>query len=95
MKLTRHEVQNIAHLARLELPEADMTAFVDNLSDIITFVDQLEGADTGDTPPMAHPLNRTQTLRPDRVTEEDRRDLYQENAPAVEEGLYLVPRVIE
>ena len=72
-----------------------MTAFVDNLSDIITFVDQLEGADTGDTPPMAHPLNGTQPLRADEVTERDRRELYQTNAPAVEEGLYLVPRVIE
>ena len=95
MKLTRQEVQNIAHLARLELPEADMPAFVENLSDIITFVDQLENAITGDTQPMAHPLNMNQPLLPDVVTESDHREDYQRNAPAVERGLYLVPRVIE
>lgn len=95
MKLTRQEVQNIAHLARLDLPEADMAAFVENLSDIITFVDQLENASTGDAQPMAHPLNMNQPLRPDVVTESDHRQDYQQNAPAVERGLYLVPRVIE
>jgi aspartyl-tRNA(Asn)/glutamyl-tRNA(Gln) amidotransferase subunit C len=95
MKLTRHEVQNIAQLARLDLAEADIEAFTGKLSDIITFVNQLESAATDDTVPMAHPLDMDQPQRADQVTETDRRDDYQRNAPAVERGLYLVPRVIE
>ena len=72
-----------------------MPTYVDNLSRIIDFVQQLERADTEGVTPMAHPLNMTQPLREDAVTESDQRDLYQQNAQAVEAGLYLVPKVIE
>jgi aspartyl-tRNA(Asn)/glutamyl-tRNA(Gln) amidotransferase subunit C len=95
MKLTRHEVESIAHLARLDISEAEIPAYVENLSRIIDFVNQLERADTEGVEPMAHPLNMTQPLREDEVTEADRRELYQQNAPAVESGLYLVPRVLD
>ena len=66
-----------------------------NLSRIIDFVNQLNEADTTDVAPMAHPLNMAQRLRDDAVTESDQRLRYQTNAPRVEAGFYLVPKVIE
>jgi aspartyl-tRNA(Asn)/glutamyl-tRNA(Gln) amidotransferase subunit C len=96
MTLTRRDVENIAHLARLEITEAELPVYVGSLSAILAFVEQLSGAATGDVVPMAHPLEgQVQRLREDSVTESDRREAYQENAPAVEAGLYLVPKVIE
>lgn len=95
MKLTRDEVESIAHLARLGISSAEVPTYVDNLSRIIDFVQQLEQSDTEGVTPMAHPLEMTQPLREDVVTEEDQRAHYQQNAKAVDGGLYLVPRVIE
>jgi aspartyl-tRNA(Asn)/glutamyl-tRNA(Gln) amidotransferase subunit C len=68
---------------------------VEKLSKIVDFVDQLSQADTAGVVPMAHPLDAVQRLRPDVVTEPDERDRYQQNAPSVADGLYLVPKVIE
>ena len=94
--LTRRDVENIAHLARLEITEAELPVYVSSLSSILAFVEQLSGAATDDVVPMAHPLEgQVQRLREDAVTESDRRESYQRNAPAVEAGLYLVPKVIE
>ncbi len=96
MTLTRRDVENIANLARLRITEDEMTAYVGSLSRIIGFVEQLGGADTAEVAPLAHPLeDQVQRLREDAVTESDRRDDYQRNAPQVEAGLYLVPKVIE
>ena len=96
MSLTRAQVENIAHLARLEITEEQMPVYVDSLSRIIDFVEQLSAADTGGVEPMAHPLaDQVQRLRPDQVTETDQHEKYQQNAPAVAAGLYLVPKVIE
>ncbi len=95
MSLTRSEVENIAGLARLQVSDDEMAGYVDNLSRIIDFVDQLNAADTGDVTPMAHPLNMAQRLRLDEVTESDKRERYQANAPSVAASLYLVPKVIE
>jgi len=96
MTLTRRDVENIAHLARLEIAEAEMPVYVGSLSAILAFVEQLSGAPTEDVVPMAHPLEgQIQPLREDRVTETDRHAAYQANAAAVEAGLYLVPKVIE
>ncbi len=96
MTLTRRDVENIAHLARLEITEAEMPVVVVSLSAILAFVEQLSNAATEGVVPMAHPLEgQVQPLREDRVTELDRRDAYQANAAAVEAGLYLVPKVIE
>ena len=96
MTLTRRDVENIAHLARLEITEAELPVYVGSLSAILEFVDQLSRAATADVVPMAHPLEgQVQRLREDCVTESDRREAYQANAPAVEAGLYLVPKVIE
>jgi len=94
--LTRRDVENIAHLARLEIAEAELPVYVGSLSAILAFVEQLSGAATGSVEPMAHPLEgQVQPLREDSVTETDRREAYQANAPAVEAGLYLVPKVLE
>ncbi|MBT8429962.1 MAG: Asp-tRNA(Asn)/Glu-tRNA(Gln) amidotransferase subunit GatC [Gammaproteobacteria bacterium] len=95
MSMTRKDVEDIARLARLEITGEEMSGLVRNLSSILEFVEQLSVAPVDDVTPMAHPLDMNQRLRMDEVTEPDRRDDYQKNAPATEEGLYLVPRVIE
>ncbi len=95
MSLDKDQVQHIAMLARLEIADAETADVVDKLSRIVDFVDQLSQADTTDVVPMAHPLHAAQRLRADIVTEADERDDIQQNAPAVSEGLYLVPKVIE
>ena len=87
MPLERADIENIAHLARLELDEADVASYARHLSDILAFVEQLDAADTADTTPMAHPLDAVQRLRPDEVSESDRREHFQAIAPAVEDGL--------
>ncbi len=95
MALTRHEVENIAHLARLRISDEEVPGYVENLSRIIDFVAQLDDAETDKVEPMAHPLNMSQPLRADLVTETDQRELFQANAERTQRGLYLVPRVIE
>jgi aspartyl-tRNA(Asn)/glutamyl-tRNA(Gln) amidotransferase subunit C len=96
MSLTRAQVEGIAHLARLEITEEELPVYVERLSRIIEFVEQLSAADTGDVEPMAHPLaDQVQRLRADEATEKDEHEKYQRNAPSVAAGLYLVPKVIE
>ena len=95
MALTHTEVENIAHLARLAIRPEEIPEYVKNLSRILDFVRQLEAADTSGVQPMAHPLALSQRLRPDQITEHDEHSRYQSNAPRVEAGLYLVPKVIE
>jgi len=95
VSLTKEQVEHIASLARLELRESEFDDVVAKLSRIVDFVDQLQAAPTDDVLPMAHPLNMTQRLRADEVTEPNARDDYQANAPAIEEGYYLVPKVID
>lgn len=95
MSLSKEQVEHIATLARLRLADDELADVVDKLSRIVDFVDQLQAVPTDDVEPMAHPLNQTQRLRPDDVTESNDRDRFQANAPAVQDGLYLVPKVIE
>jgi aspartyl-tRNA(Asn)/glutamyl-tRNA(Gln) amidotransferase subunit C len=96
MSLTRAQVEGIAHLARLEISEAQLPVYVQSLSSIIDFVEQLSAADTSGVVPMAHPLaDQVQRLRPDVATEADQHEKYQRNAAAVAAGLYLVPKVID
>ncbi|MDH5454574.1 MAG: Asp-tRNA(Asn)/Glu-tRNA(Gln) amidotransferase subunit GatC [Gammaproteobacteria bacterium] len=95
MSLDKDQVRQIAKLARLELSEDEYAESVEKLSKIVDFVDHLSAADTSGVMPMAHPLNVAQRLRADVVTEQNDRDRFQENAPAVANGLYLVPKVIE
>jgi aspartyl-tRNA(Asn)/glutamyl-tRNA(Gln) amidotransferase subunit C len=96
MSLTRQDVEKIAHLARLSLTDQEMTVYVTSLSSIVNFVDELSRAQTDNVEPMAHPLDgQHQRLRADVVTERDNHEKYQANAPAVQAGLYVVPRVID
>ena len=96
MSLTRQDVEKIAHLARLSITEAEMPVYVSSLSSIVDFVAELSRTETGGVEPMAHPLDgQRQRLRTDEVTETDHREKYQANAPSVQAGLYVVPRVIE
>ncbi len=95
MPIESASVLNIAHLARLHVPEDDVQRYVGELSAILRFIEQMNAVDTGGVEPMAHPLDMTQPLRADVVTEPDRREEYQAIAPAVRDGLYVVPKVIE
>ena len=95
MSLSKDQVQHIATLARLTLADDELEDVVAKLSSIVEFVDQLGTADTAGVAPMAHPLDQVQRLRPDKVTETNERERLQANAPAVRDGMYLVPKVIE
>lgn len=96
MSLTRRDVDNIAHLARLAITESEAPVYVDSLSKILTFVEQLNAADTSNVEPMAHPLaDQVQRMRADEVLDADNHQKYQRNAARTEAGLYLVPKVIE
>lgn len=95
MALQHDEVHKIAHLARLDVPSSDIPRYADELGSILALIEQMNRVDTEQVSPLAHPLEQTQRLRTDEVTEDDRRDAFQAIAPAVRDGLYLVPRVIE
>jgi aspartyl-tRNA(Asn)/glutamyl-tRNA(Gln) amidotransferase subunit C len=95
MSIDRSDVERIAHLARLELNEQDIPAYTENLSSILNLIDEMQQIDTEGVEPLAHPLDAVQRLRADEVTELNQRDKLQAFAPAVEEGLFLVPKVIE
>ncbi len=95
MSLDNSEVKRIAHLARLAIDEEDIPKYAHNLTNILDLVDQMSTVDTDNVAPMAHPLDTLQRLREDKATEPNRRDHFQKVSPAVENGLFLVPRVIE
>ncbi len=95
VSLTLEDLNNLCILSRLEIASEEMEGVAAKLSEIVTMVDALQAVDTVAVLPMAHPLDRTQPLRQDRVTEVDRHDRYQRNAQCVERDLYLVPKVIE
>lgn len=95
MALDRSDVEKIAHLARLQIAEQDVQEYAENLTSILDLVDQMQAVDTSAVEPMAHPLDAVQRLRTDEVTEGNQRDHLQTVAPAVEAGLFQVPKVIE
>ncbi len=95
MSLSSAEVTRIAQLARLHLQPEEVTGLQHDLSDMLDLVGQMQAVDTQGVQPMAHPLAMTQRLRPDQVTVQNQRADYQAVAPQVEDGLYLVPRVVE
>lgn len=95
MKLDKDTVRNIAQLARIHMDERELDAYRDELNKILSLVEQMNAADTDEVQPLAHPLDRHLRMRADEVTEVDQRDSLQTTAPATEDGLYLVPKVIE
>jgi aspartyl-tRNA(Asn)/glutamyl-tRNA(Gln) amidotransferase subunit C len=95
MPLSRQDVAKIAHLARLDITDAEVTATHESLSRILGLIEQMNAVDTRAVAPMAHPQDAALRLRADRVSEPDQREKFQQVAPATEAGLYLVPKVIE
>jgi aspartyl-tRNA(Asn)/glutamyl-tRNA(Gln) amidotransferase subunit C len=95
MSLSQDDVKRIARLARIETSDAEAQATQAQLNTIFDLIATMQAVDTRGIEPMAHAQEVTQRLREDAVTETDRRDVFQAIAPAVENGLYLVPKVIE
>lgn len=95
MSLERSEVENIAQLARLKIQQEDVESYANSLNSILNLVDQMQAVDTQGVEPLANPLDATQRLRIDEVTEPNQREHFQKLAPLAEAGLYLVPKVIE
>ncbi|MAD70361.1 MAG: Asp-tRNA(Asn)/Glu-tRNA(Gln) amidotransferase GatCAB subunit C [Alcanivorax sp.] len=95
MAIDSKVVARAAHLARLRVDDSETAELSTRLNDILGMVDQLQQADVDQVEPLAHPLEVSQPLRDDRVTEPDVRDKVLPLAPASEDGCFLVPRVIE
>jgi aspartyl-tRNA(Asn)/glutamyl-tRNA(Gln) amidotransferase subunit C len=95
MALTENDVARIAHLARIEISDSDRRAMLAQLNDIFAMIEKMQRIDTTAVAPMAHPLGGRQRLRDDRVTESDAREQNMRNAPEAQDGLFLVPRVVE
>ena len=95
MSLDADDVKKIAYLARLKIDDADIPSYVSNLTNILDLVEEMSSVDTEGVLPMSHPMDAVQRLREDVVTEKDQRDDFQKMAPKTEDGLYLVPQVIE
>ena len=95
MKITDTVVKNIAELMQLRFDDAELASIRDSMGEILDLVEQMQQVDTSGVEPMSNPLDATQRLRPDLVTETNQRDLFQRIAPETSDGLYLVPKVIE
>ena len=95
MAFDKAEVEKIAQLARLYISDSEIDEVTGRIRDILALIDQMQSVDTDTVVPLAHPLDLTQRLREDDVTEFNRRGELQLLAPKVEQGLYLVPKVIE
>ena len=95
MSIDSKEIEKIAVLARLKFDQSQLDNVTDQFASVVKFIDQLHAADTETIEPMAHPMDAVQRLRADSVTETNQREKYQKVAPSTENGLYLVPKVIE
>jgi aspartyl-tRNA(Asn)/glutamyl-tRNA(Gln) amidotransferase subunit C len=93
--LNAQTVSGIAHLARLSLDETQSAEYAQSLNKILGMMDTLKEINTDGVEPLKSPFDNPQPLRADVVSESNHRDEYQAVAPSVQEGLYLVPRVIE
>lgn len=95
MSINKQDVQKIAHLARLALTEEDAAQYQQSLSSVLALVEQMQSVNTDGIEPLGNPLEMTQRLREDAITEGNRRDEFLANAPQTEAGLFLVPQVID
>jgi aspartyl-tRNA(Asn)/glutamyl-tRNA(Gln) amidotransferase subunit C len=95
MALTLEDVKRVADLARLAIDETEARSVLSQINDVFRLIAEMQAVDTRGVEPMAHALDVVQRLREDKVTESDQHELFQSVAPQVENGLYLVPRVIE
>lgn len=95
MAVNRSDIAKLAELSRIAISDAAADTVAQSISDVLVLVDQLQAVDTSGVTPMAHPLDAVQRLRADEVTEVNQREHFQAIAPATQDGLYLVPQVIE
>ena len=95
MSVDQAEIEKIAELARIRIAAVEISTLTERISSILEMVDQMQAVDTSAVEPMANPLDASQRLRADQVTEEDLHQQFQAIAPQTENGLYLVPRVID
>ena len=95
MEVTEEVVRNIAELVQLRVDDADLEQLAEGMRNILALADQMQAINTEGVEPVSNPLDATQKLRSDAVTEENQRELFQSLAPATEAGLYLVPRVVD
>jgi len=95
MTIERADIEKLAELALIGITEDNIVATTNSINSVLALVDQLQAADTAGVEPMANPLDATQRLRADKISEPNCRDSFQKVAPAVENGLYLVPQVID
>ncbi len=95
MALDKSEIEKIAHLARLHVSDSEAEEVTSRITDILALIDQMQSVDTDAVEAMAHPLEVVQRLRADDITEQDQRTELQKLAPASENGMYLVPRVLD
>ena len=95
MALSDKELKEIAYLARININEDSFPSLKAELEQILDLFKKLNSAETNEVEAMSHPLNLSRPTRPDQVTEEDQREKFQETAPSVKSGLFLVPKVIE
>jgi aspartyl-tRNA(Asn)/glutamyl-tRNA(Gln) amidotransferase subunit C len=95
MSLTSSDVKRIAHLARIEISEEETGHALAQLNEIFKLIEKLQSVDTAGIEPMSHPLGGSQRLREDVAGDQPDRESLMENAPARQDGLFLVPRVIE
>lgn len=95
MALNITDVKRIAHLARIEINDTEADKTLQKLTGILGLIEQMQAVDTTGIEPMSHSQDVTQRLREDVVTATNQREAFQKNAPVVEDGLFLVPKVIE
>ncbi|MBL4782481.1 MAG: Asp-tRNA(Asn)/Glu-tRNA(Gln) amidotransferase subunit GatC [Porticoccaceae bacterium] len=95
MSIDRSDIEKLGELVRIHISDENALASAKRINEVLALVDQLQAVDTANVEPLANPLGARQRLRLDEVSETNRRDAFQATAPATENGLYLVPKVIE
>ena len=95
MSIDKSDIEHLCNLSKLNLDDEEQSVFLSQMQSILDMIEELQEVDTGDIEPMAHPLQMTQRLRVDEVTEFNDREKYQNNTDFVEDGFYKVPKVIE
>ena len=95
MSLNHEDIRRLAHLARIAVTDQEVTEISIKLNGVFALIEEMRAVDATDIEPMSHGIDVVQRLRVDRVTETDQRAAFQAIAPQVEDGLYLVPKVIE
>ena len=95
MSLNHEDIRRLAHLARIAVTDREVAELGTKLNGVLAMIEEMRAVDTTGVTPMAHGIDVAQRLREDRVTETNQREQLQPMAPQVEDGLYLVPKVIE